>query len=391
MNFPSRKLFGIKELYACLKVFLYAWANDVDFGFQGHYEEELCRKFSQLIYNKSQFADGLSSGTAAVYVALKSLGLEENDEVIISPVTNPGSVMPIILVGCNLVVPDCKPNSLNLDISSLERCISDKTKAVVLTHLNGFPANSEKILDLCSAHSIKLIEDCSQSVCAKNKDGSYVGSKSDIAIYSTMYSKTLATGGCGALAVTKSENLYNMIRSHADRGKPFHDLNYDRRATNKYLFSAFNFNMDELSAAIGISILERLPSIVYKRRLLAQFVKHQLASESRVFYVLEDSEIVDRSSPFCLTVYISEHVSEDQVMEIKKQISKDTALPFNTNFRDFVYLWEWLQDERVRFDNQYNSRKHYKRCINLLYNENFTKSHMTYIINSLVRIESNYV
>ena len=289
------------------------------------------------------------------------------------------------------MVPDCDNNSLNVDISSLERCISPRTKAIVVTHLNGFPACTEEILELCKNNSLKLIEDCSQSVCAKNKDHTYIGSKSDIAIFSTMYSKTLATGGCGALAVTKSETFYNMMRSYADRGKPFHHDDYDRRATNKYLFSAFNFNMDELSAAIGSSVLKRLPSIANKRRLLAQYVQNELVSRSRLFYVLESSEVVSRSSPFSLTIYISDIVSDEQSALIKEEIATNTMLPFNSNFRDFVFLWEWISESRVRFDHQLNSEKHYKRCMNLLYNERFKPRHMSKIIDCLIAIESKYV
>ena len=149
------------------------------------------------------------------------------------------------------------------------------------------------------------------------------------------------------------------MRSLADRGKLFHMDDFDMRATDKYAFEAFNFNMDEISAAIGISVLNKLPSIVKKRRELVYLLSDELRDRTKIFRSFYDKGELERSSPFFFTVRITkDKLVNADLTAIRDLLKKNNNIPVNADYRDFVYLWKWLPSERVSFAPQVNSMKH---------------------------------
>ena len=275
ISMPYRRQFGEEELQAVVEVFEDSWVNEVDFGFQGKFEENFAREFSE--FHGGGFADAVSSGTAAVYLALKALDLQPGCDVIVSPATNPGSVMPVAVQNVKLVVPDSAVNSFNVSPETFERSITPLTRAAVLTHLGGNALDLDPIMEICRAKNIYLIEDCSQAHGTIYKD-KMVGTFGEISAWSTMFSKTVSTGGCGGIVFTKNKDLYWRLRSISDRGKPFHKPNFSSKNTRDYLFPSLNFNTDEISCAIGSSVLRRLPEIIRKRREIARKIDEGLSN-----------------------------------------------------------------------------------------------------------------
>lgn len=382
---PGRRLFGEEELRAVTAVFEESWLEGADFGFQGRFEEEFAEKFCQ--FQGGGFADAVNSGTSAVYLALQALNLPAGSEVIVSPVTNPGGVMPLAVQDVKLVIPDAAPDSFNISPEGFAKSITAKTRAAVLTHLGGHAIDLDPIMEVASARGIKIIEDCSQAHGTLYK-GKRVGTFGEIAAFSTMYSKTLATGGTGGLVYTKNEDYYWKIRALADRGKPFNQPGFDFKNTTDYLFPALNFNADELSCAIGTSVLARLQEIIDRRHEIAGQIDRALAA-TRSVRPAELELPGTRSSIFFHTV----RLDLDKIKVSKKEFVEALAAEgiwINGDYRDITCEWRWIPEYVRDFRKTTNAINFRDKSFNILFNERFTDREVEDIIGAILKVESAY-
>jgi dTDP-4-amino-4,6-dideoxygalactose transaminase len=210
------------------------------------------------------WADGVNSGTSALYVALHALDPEPFTEVIVGAVTDNGGMMPIPLLGCIPVVADSMPGSYNTGPEQIEPLISDLTSAIVVAHIAGEPADMPGIMELARAHNLPVIEDCSQAHGAR-LHGKYLGTFGDLACFSTMFGKHHCTGGQGGLVYCPDEEMYWRVRRAADRGKP---LGLEPGSSNCQ--ASLNLNLNDIGATIGRVQLRKLPDIVSRRRALVE-------------------------------------------------------------------------------------------------------------------------
>lgn len=260
---PARKLFGQEEKQAVMDLFDRAIEEGSHIlGYNGEQEEAYCKAFAAA--QGGGFADGVNSGTTAVYVALRALELEPGSEVIVPPISDPGGIMPVTMMGCIPVPADTAPGEFNVSVEQIKARITDRTRAIVIAHISGMPVDMDPILELAKAHNLPIVEDCAQSHGAKYK-GKCVGTLGDIAAFSTMFGKHHATGGQGGVVFTTNEDLYWKARRYADRGKP---MNLPGETGN--VAASLNLNMDELHAAIGTVQIGKLPGMIAKRRAYMQ-------------------------------------------------------------------------------------------------------------------------
>jgi len=232
-------------------------------GYGGPQEQAYCQAFAESL--GGGFADGVNSGTNAVFVALRALELEPFTEVIVPAVSDPGGVMPVVFCNCIPVPADSAPGSYNSGAEQIAARITERTGAIVLAHIAGIPADMDPIMELARARGLPVIEDCAQAHGATYK-GKPVGSIGDVAAFSTMFGKHHATAGQGGVVFTRSEELYWKVRRNADRGKP---IGIEGDVSGGNVVAGLNCNMDELHAAIGLVQLGKLPATVRKRRELA--------------------------------------------------------------------------------------------------------------------------
>jgi dTDP-4-amino-4,6-dideoxygalactose transaminase len=258
---PPRALFGEEEKAAAVAVFDRAIQLGEAFGYNGPEEQAYEREFAEFL--GGGYADMVNSGTSAVFVALGALQLEPLSEVIVPPITDPGGIMPVPMLNCVPVVADAHPESYNVGPEQLEQALTERTRAIVVAHIAGEPADMDPIMEIARSGGIPVVEDSAQAHGALYK-GRLVGTIGDIAAFSTMHGKHHATGGQGGVVFSKNEELFWEAKRFADRGKPF---NTDFTSNVRM---GLNLNGNELSAAIGRVQLRKLPSIVARRR---QFVK----------------------------------------------------------------------------------------------------------------------
>lgn len=264
---PARGLIGKEERAAVLALLDQAIASGVAFGYNGPCERQYEKDFAAFM--GGGFADGVNSGTNAVYCALGGLQLDAFSEVIVPPITDPGGVMPVVLLGCVPVLADSDPRSYNTAAQQIEPLINARTKAIIVAHIGGEPVDMDPVMKLARKRGLYVIEDCAQAHGARYK-GRLVGTIGHIATFSTMFGKHHCTGGQGGVVYTADEKLHWRARRFADRGKPF-NLNEPRNVV-----AGLNCNLNELSAAIGSAQLKKLPSIVARRHKLGETLKKGL-------------------------------------------------------------------------------------------------------------------
>lgn len=276
---PQRRLFGTDEKRAAVELFDRCIASGAAFGYNGEEEQAYCAEFAA--YLGGGFADAVNSGTTAVYTALRALELEPFTEVIVPPITDPGGVMPVPLMGCIPVPADTAPGSYNTDAAHIAARITPRTSAILVAHIAGIPCDMEPILALAREHGLPVVEDCAQAHGA-TYHGRMAGTMGDIAAFSTMSGKHHATGGQGGIVFTRDEALYQKIRWMSDRGKPF-----GLPPGSGNVVAALNLNSDELACAIGRVQLRKLPDILERRRRFAATLADGCRRELRSVSVVE--------------------------------------------------------------------------------------------------------
>ena len=366
---PPRKVFENSELNMVKKVFKHSWKTGVDFGFQGKFEDKFTKEFSN--YHGGGYADAVSSGGAALYIALKSLDLEPGSHVIVSPTCNPGGIMPLAIQNIKMIIPDSKKNSFNISPEEFKKCITPKTKAAVLTHLGGHPIDMDPIMKIAKRNKIKIVEDCSQAHGATYK-GKKVGTFGDIAAFSNGYSKQLAAGGTAGIIYTKHKSLYWKSRSIADRGKPFEQPNFNFRMTTNFLFPSHNLNADEISCAIGTTVLKKLPSILNRRHRIVEKLNKKIRKECSIVYDTNLEPKNCRSSYFFHTLGVDLNKITTTKIEFARAIASEGIL-INYDYRDITSEWKWTSNYTVNFRNSYNAINFRDRTFNLLFNERYNE------------------
>ncbi len=246
-----------------------------------------------------QQAVASTSGTAALHVALAAVNPEPCDEVITTPMTDMGTLIPILAQNCLPSFADIDPVTGNLTAQSIAERITPRTKAVILVHLFGRPAELEPIVDLCRARGIALIEDCSQAHLAEYH-GKKVGTFGDLGCFSLQQSKQITCGDGGLTLVNRPELV--------ERASLFIDKGWNRRAGKRaHLFFGMNYRMTELQAAVALAQLKRLPGMMVQRRQMAEELVRRLAGAPGV--VLPES-LRDRGSSWWKFNFL---VDEDQL------------------------------------------------------------------------------
>ncbi|MCX6050361.1 MAG: DegT/DnrJ/EryC1/StrS family aminotransferase, partial [Chloroflexi bacterium] len=257
--FPARGHIGAEEKAAVDAFLDEVIESGVLPSYDGAEESAYCAEFAAWL--GGGYADAVNSGSAAVYVALKALDLEPFHEVIIGAFTDPGGIMPIPLQNLIPMVADSVPNSYCTGPAQIEALISPLTRAIIVPHIAGEPADIEGIMVLGRQYGIPVIEDCAQAHGTR-LNGKLAGTFGDLAAFSTMGGKHHSTGPQGGVVYTQDEARYQAVRRCSDRGKPFF---LPPGATN--VTASLNFNLNDLASAIGRVQLRKLPASIERRRV----------------------------------------------------------------------------------------------------------------------------
>lgn len=233
------------------------------------------KEFSKYVGNKYSIA--VSNGSVALEMALKALNLKKNDKIIVTPRSFIISSSCVINLGFKPVFADVDSNG-NLSIEGIKKSYTNKVKAIIVVHLNGFPCNLDPIIGFARKKNIKIIEDCSQAHGAKYKNKP-VGSFGDISTWSFCQDKIISTGGEGGMISTNNKNLWKICWSLKDHGKNYYSVfNKKHNLGFKWLHDNYgtNYRMTEIQATIGRYQLKNLNSQIKKRNQIAKKIINSL-------------------------------------------------------------------------------------------------------------------
>lgn len=289
---------------------------------KGEFVRALETNFAAMLGVKHAYA--CASGTAAIHCAIAALDPEPGDEIITTSITDMGALAPILYQGAIPVFADVDPRTYNVTASTIERSISARTRAIVVTHLFGNPCDMKPILALARAHGIPVIEDCAQAFLATD-DARYVGTMGTIGCFSLQQGKHITTGE-GGLVVTNDDELARRIYLFINKAWGYGDPNPD------HYFLALNYRMSELCGSVAAAQLVKLPAIVERRRQLAQALTEMLsgvagistphvhagAEHSYWKYAIRTTDELERSA----VIDIARFLKERGILTVPRYIQK---------------------------------------------------------------------
>ncbi len=321
---------------------------------QGNNVKAFEQKISEFLGVK--YAVAVSSGTAALHLALLSIGITEGDEVIIPDFTFPATANAVILCGAKPVFVDINIDTYNIDISKIEDKITSKTKAIIPVHQFGMAADMVEIKKIAGKYSVIVVEDAACALGAKTEEG-YCGTLGEIGCFS-FHPRKIITTGEGGIVVTNNQELAEKIKILRNHG-----IKRDNEKTD-FVYPGFNYRMTDFQAAIGINQLKKINFFINKRienaelyfQLLAESNKLTLPLRSldfshiyQTFHVLLENKIdrnivIDKMHEFgietnyganalsLLTVF-KKYSNAENFKNSQRAFSQGLALPFYPSMR----------------------------------------------------------
>jgi perosamine synthetase len=259
---------------------------------KGNFVKTLETLFAQLIGVKYAYA--CASGSAAVHVAVAAIDPEPGDEIITTSITDMGALTPIIYQGAIPVFADVDPKTWNVTAESIEKCLSDRTKAIIVTHLFGNPCDMGPIMELARSRNIPVIEDCAQAFGAKH-NGQAIGSIGSIGCFSLQQGKHITTGE-GGIVTTNDDALARRMYLFINKAWGYGDPNPD------HYFLALNYRMCELQGAVAVAQMSKLESVVQSRITSANKITEKLQGIAGITTPWIDPQNIHTYWKYCLRV-----------------------------------------------------------------------------------------
>ena len=287
---PGNELINHKELNEIKKIFTKSGGVLFAHGFDKRrreifrvrkFENELSKKFN------SRYVQCVSSGTAAIKIALKALGVKYGDEVITQSFNFIATIEAILDCGAKPIITGIN-EGLNMPVQELEKLITKKTKAIILVHMLGYSAEIDKIIKFCKKKRIALIEDNCEAVGGTFK-GKKLGTLSEIGIFSFDFGKTITTGEGGCILTNNKKN-YLFFKRYHDHGHKL--LRKIPRGIDDADMPGFNYRMTELQAAVGLSQIKKLNLILKESKKRFDLIKEIFQQKK-----IKMREIYARSEP----------------------------------------------------------------------------------------------
>lgn len=306
----------------------------------GHYK---AKSLEAELQNQLQVehAQLVSSGTAAVSIALASAGIGAGDEVIIPTFTFVASFEAIMMLGAVPVLVEID-DTLTLDPESIKTAITPKTKAIMPVHMCGSMADLSAIKEICDAHSLVLIEDSSQATGATYQ-GKPLGSIGDLGCLSLDYVKIITCGEGGAV-LTNNKAYYRNADHFSDHG---HDHEGNDRGAETHPFLGYNFRISELHAAVGLAQLRRLNEFVSIQKKNYTIIREALSLIPEVTFrrVPEGGE----ESYSFLSFFLPDLETTRKVSETFKQDGIDACFHYYNNGWHYIREWQHLKQLKTLY------------------------------------------
>jgi perosamine synthetase len=335
-------------------------------------------------YTKAKYAIAVSNCTAALHLSLKALGIKENDEVIIPDLTFVADANAILACNAKPVIVDINKNDFFLSISNLKKNITKKTKAVIPVHIYGQVCNINEVLDVAKANNLKVVEDCAHAIGTFHKS-KHVGTIGNTGCFSFYPTKNITTAE-GGMVITNSKNIADKVRQLRSHGML---KSLKSRYTDGYpwvfdiLEPGYNYRLDEIRCALGISQLRRVTKINKMRKVAALYYHSKLHNISGI--VLPDM-VSDKSHSYHLyTIRITKSfgMSRNQLFKKLKQAGIRTTVYWMPVHKFTAY------NKYVKKSNVITTSEIYDEILSLPLFPNISKRHQDAVINCIKSLKNN--
>ncbi len=221
-----------------------------------------------------KYGSAVTSGTAALEIALKCINIKKNDEVIIPNFTIISNALAVIKQNAIPIPIDCDLKTWNMNVDLIEKSITKKTKAVIATHIYGYPLEIDKIKKICKKKKIFLIEDAAEMLGHKF-NGKYCGSFGDISVFSFYANKHITTGE-GGMLLTDNKRFYTKIES-------LKNLCFGKNNRYNHDDIGWNYRFTNLQASMGISQLKRINTIIKKKKEIGKNYYNKIVKNKNIY------------------------------------------------------------------------------------------------------------
>ena len=272
-------------------------------------------------YANKKYASCVSSGSAALEIAIKSLNISCGDEVITPAFSIISNSNAIIKNLAKPILVDTDLDTWNIDINQMEKKISSKTKAIMLPHIYGFPNDMDKIQKICRLYKLYLIEDASEMIGQKYKK-KVCGSFGDVSTFSFYVNKHITTGE-GGMIVTNDKKIHNKINE-------LKNLSFGKKNRFNHDDIGWNYRFTNLQAALGLSQLNRIKQIVKKKIQIGQFYYDNLINNNKI--IIQPKELSYAENIYWVFGILLKSNTKYKLNEIRKKLK-------NKNIETRSFFW----------------------------------------------------
>ena len=341
------------------------------------FENDFCK------YSKVKYAVAVSNCTAALHLSLMALGIKKDDEVIIPDLTFVADANAILACNAKPVIADINKENFFLSISNIKKNITKKTKAIIPVHIYGQVCNIEEILDVAKDNNLKVIEDCAHAVGTFHKS-KHVGTLGNTGCFSFYPTKNITTAE-GGMVITNSEKIAEKVRQLRNHGMT---KSLKSRYSSEYpwIFDikqpGYNYRLDEIRAALGITQLKRIKKINELRKKASSYYNKNLQNIPGI--ILPDM-VNDKTHSYHLyTIRVTKlyKLSRNQLFKKLKDNGIRTTvywMPIHkyTAYRKFV-----------KTSNILNTTKIYDEILALPLFPNISKKHQDVVIKVIKSVKN---
>ena len=340
--------------------------------------KEFENKFAK--FTGARYAIGVSNATAALQLSLKAIGIGKGDEVIVPDLTFVASINAILFTGATPVIVDVDKEDYNISVDSIKKSLTKKTKAVMPVHFAGKSCKMREIQIIARKNKLKIIEDCAHAIGGKlNKK--HVGTFGDTGCFSFYPTKNLTTFE-GGMVITNSKKISESIKTLRNHGitKSYQDR-FTKGKPWEYDVSipGYNYRLDEIRAALGISQLKRITQNNLKRKKAALYYNSRLKNNKSIITpkILKDED----------------HACHLYVLRFKRQgrFSRDdlftkllkNGIRSSVHYKPLHTFTAYKKNAKI-FDNLINSKQIYKEIISLPLYPQITRKQQDLVLKNLV-------
>jgi perosamine synthetase len=346
------------------------------------FEEEFAR------FVGARHAIAVSSGTAALHVALEAIGLGEGDEVVLPTLTFAATAEAVAYCKARPVLVDCEPDTFNLDPVLAERAITPRTRAIVPVHFAGHPCDMTRLLRIARKHGLRVIEDAAHALSARYK-GKMVGAFGDMTCFSFYATKNITTGE-GGLTTTEDDawaERMRVMRLHGISKDAWKRYTAEGSWRYEILAPGFKYNLTDMQAAMGLSQLAKCQTMWARRTSLAQRYSEALGGVDTFEIPSARSDVQHAWHLYVIRVRPGElRIHRDRVIEELKARGIGTSVHFIP-----LHLHPYYRDRWGYRPGDFPvAEDYFERCISLPLYSAMSGEDQTRVIDALTEIASIY-